>query len=100
TTAEFPWRSMGSCGSSRMPTSSSAMSTRIPLSNLLVVNSACYTIGNLPQIRDAIGLGDNLVHAPLAGLLGIDCRAPAGHQHEACVRRILADHRGDIPAVL
>src|SRR6267378_1220731 len=100
TTAEFPCRSIRSCNSSRMPTSSSAISTRMPLSNLLVVKPACYAISNLPQIRDAIGLGDDLIDTPLAGLRRVDRRPPTGHQHKAGVGRILADHRGDIPAIL
>src|SRR5258708_5835387 len=100
TTAEFPCRSIKSCNSSRMPTSSSAISTRMPLSNLLVVKPACYTIGNLPQVCNAIGLGDHLVDTALAGLFGIDGRTPASHQHKARIGRLLANRRGDIPAIL
>src|SRR5260221_13108549 len=100
TTAEFPCRSIRSCNSSRMPTSSSAISTRMLLSNLLVVRPACYAIGNLAQIGNAIRLGDHLVDAALAGFLGIDRRAPARHQDEAGIGRTLADCRGDIPTIL
>src|SRR5437762_12388809 len=100
TTAEFPCRSIRSCNSSRIPTSSSAISTRMPLSNLLVAKPACYAIGHLPQIGDAIGLGDHLVDTSLARFRGVDRGAPTRHQHKARVGRILPNDRCDIPAVL
>src|SRR5437879_5461228 len=95
-----PWRWMRSWRRSRMPASSSAMSTRIRIRSLPFARYAGHVVGDLAQIGDAIRLGDHLVDAALSRFGRVDGGSPASYQNEACGGPALAYRLRQVPAVL
>src|SRR5579872_5367678 len=83
-----------------MPASSSAMSTRIwDMESLTVGKFSGHIVGNLTQFRDAIWLGDDPMDPACPRLDGVDCRPPAGDQHETRVWTAPKHRVRDLPAV-